>query len=91
MLKLVVLGSANDGNDVKLCLMRNVFHADVGIGRAHDVENLAAIYGVNRVNKVVLASFDFDEDNAVTFHGNDVNFIVAAAPISLYNGIAVDN
>ena len=88
MIDAVVVGSADYGNDVELGFVRNVVGADIDVGGTADSRDFFRVDRVDGVNEIVLAGFDFHEDDILAFHRHDVDFIMSRPPISFDDGIS---
>jgi len=78
-----------DGDDVESRLLIALMHADVLI-RA--VANFSALIALDRFPRLAVilaeARFDFNENDLISFFGNDVNFESQRLPLFGYNAIA---
>ena len=68
--------------------MGDVVGVHVGVGGADHSHDATAVDGVGGVDEVGATGFDFDKDDAVVFHGDDVDFHVSGVPVALDDGIA---
>ena len=87
VLDSVVVGGADDGNDVELGFVGEVVGADIHVGGTADACYFTAVDGVGGVNVIVGAGFDFDKDDVFVLHRHDVDFVVTGAPISVDDSV----
>ena len=89
MFDAIVVGVANDCNDVELCFVGNIVSADIDISGTAYTLDFFCVDGVEGINDIVFAGFDFHEYDVLAFHCHDVDFIMAGAPIPFDDGIAL--
>ena len=89
MFEGVIVGCPYDCDNVKLRLVANVECCDIGVCGSHHSEYFFIVNGVKRIAGSACACFDFYKNNAIAFHCNYVNLIMADAKISLANCISI--